>query len=63
MISADSLQVLDNEMVQPAITSARGTGLLIGMIIGILVMALILYIVTLVNKRDMQRVEKEHALC
>lgn len=62
MISADSLQVLDNEMIQSAITSARGAGLLIGMIIGILVMALILYIVTLVNKRDMQRVEKEHAL-
>jgi hypothetical protein len=64
MISTDSLQVLDNEMemVQSAITSARGTGLLIGMIIGILVMALILYIVTLVNKRDMQWMEKEHAL-
>lgn len=62
MISVDSLQVLDNEMVQTAITSSRGTGLLIGMIIGILVMALILYIVTLVNKRDMQRMEREHAL-
>ena len=62
MISADSLQVLDNEMVQSAITSARGTGLLIGMIIGILVMVIVLYIVTLVNKRDMQWLEKDHTL-
>ena len=62
MISADSLQVLDNEMVQSVITSARGTGLLIGMIIGILVMTLILYVVILVNKRDMQWMEKDHAM-
>lgn len=62
MISVDSLQVLEKEMVQNAITSARGDGLLIGMIIGILVMALVLYIVTLVNKRDMQWMEKDHTL-
>ena len=62
MISADSLQVLNNEMVQSAIDSAHGNGLTIGMIIGVLAMVLILSIILMVNKKERQSIEKEHAL-
>lgn len=62
MISTDSLQVLNNEMVQSAIDSAHGDGLTIGMIIGVLAMVLILSIILIVNKKERQSIEKEHAL-
>lgn len=60
MFSVDSLQVLEKEMVQNAIVSARGDGLFMGVIIGMILMFIIMGTVALYQHREMQFMKRDH---
>lgn len=62
MILADSLQILENEVVQDAISRAHGTGMLLGACIMAVMMFIVVLLVLHINKCEQEQAEKNHAI-
>lgn len=62
MILADSLQILENEVVQDAISRAHGTGMLLGAGIMAVMMFVVILLILHIDKCEQEQVEKNHAI-